>query len=302
MSRRYINYNKKYYFDNKFDREWDNNNNYYPKQYYYQGRNNKNFNDYYYNNYNNYNYYNYYKYKYNYYDKNKRGNNFRKFYREVEIGRSSEIDEQILEELKKIGYSIKEVKSDGNCLFRAVSEQLEEDENNYKNYREICVDYMNNNQDEFIPFLDEDEPIDKYIEKLTKDGEWGGNLEIYALSKALHANFYIYIYKQPIYAVKNWESPDKNVLLTYHNGKHYNSLRKLEKENNDNDNEKVVVDVKNEEKKEDDDNLENKDKMENDLNANNEGIKDDNSQHNKEKGKNLDDISDLISKINHLNI
>ena len=82
----------------------------------------------------------------------------------------------------------------------------------------------------------------------------------------------------------------------------YLSLRKLEKENNDNDNEKVVVDVKNEEKKEDDDNLENKDKMENDLNANNEGIKDDNSQHNKEKGKNLDDINDLISKINHLNI
>ena len=118
---------------------------------------------------------------------------------------------------------------------------MEENEQNYQVYRSQCVEYMKNNKEDFAPFLEEDQPIDEYIEKINKDGEWGGNLEIYALSKALHTNFYIYIYEQPLYIVKNWDNPKKNIMLTYHNGKHYNSLRKSEQN---------VIEEKNNEKEE----------------------------------------------------
>lgn len=144
---------------------------------------------------------------------------------------------------------------------------------------------MKENKDTFIPFLEEEEPIDTYIEKISKDGEWGGNLEIYALSMALNANFYIYIYEQPMYVVKTVDETTNNIMMTYHNGKHYNSLRKLEKE-------KSEI-----EKKEDND-------RKNEENRNEEK-KEENNEENKEKDKNekkTDDAHDLISKVNHLNI
>ena len=110
---------------------------------------------------------------------------------------------------------------------------MEEIENNYEEYRKKCVYYMKDNKDVFIPFLEDEEPKDIYIEKISKNGEWRGNLEIYALSMALKSNFYIYIHEMPIYVIKNWDEPVKNIMLTYHNGKHYNSLRKKEGKNNE---------------------------------------------------------------------
>ena len=273
------------YLDNGYNR----NNNYQDNSYnnynsYYQNNGYNNYNSYYQNNgYNNYHRNNHYNNKY------KRGNypyfRNRKYYIEVELDAQNEINEKFSEELKKLGFYIKEVKGDGNCLFRSVSEQLEGNENNYEIYRQKCVDYMKENKDAFIPFLEEEEPIDTYIEKISKDGEWGGNLEIYALSMALNANFYIYIHEQPIYIVKTVDETTNNIMMTYHNGKHYNSLRKLEKEKTEmgkkEDNDRKNEENRNEEKKEE------------------------NNEENKEKDKNekkIDDVHDLISKVNHLNI
>ena len=284
-------------YNNYQDNGYKRNNNYQDKGYNrnnnYQDNSYNNYNGYQNNGYNNYNCYqnneyNYYHRNSHYNNKFKGGNypNFRnrKYYIEVELDAQKEINEKFSEELKKLGFYIKEVKGDGNCLFRSVSEQFEGNENNYAIYRQKCVDYMKENKDAFIPFLEKEEPIDTYIEKISKDGEWGGNLEIYALSMALNANFYIYIHEQPMYVVKTVDDTKKNIMLTYHNGKHYNSLRKLEKEKTEidkkEDNGRKNEENRNEEKKEEN-NEENKDK---------------------ENEKKIDDAHDLISKVNHLNI
>ena len=193
-----------------------------------------------------------------------------------------EEDEKFKKHLETLGYFIREVGGDGNCLFRSVSEQIEGNENNYQEYREKCINYMNENKDVFAPFIEDDVPLDKYIEKMSQNGEWGGNLEIYALSMALEANFYIYIHEHPMYVVKNFEKPKKNIMLTYHDGKHYNSLRKLEEKNKE--------DKEKEEKK--------KKEKENEDNEENEE-----SEDNEEDEKDVnDDINDLISKVDTLNI
>ena len=171
-------------------------------------------------------------------------------------------------ELKTLGYYIREVDGDGNCLFRSVCEQLEGNENDYQKYRDICIDYMKSNKEEFQPFIEDDQTIDEYIEEMSKDKEWGGNLEIYSLSKALKVNFYIYIYQHPIYIVKNFDAPKYNIMLTYHDGKHYNSLRKLEE--------------KTEEEKNKEDNSSGEEDSEDDSH--------------------LDNINNLINNIEHLNI
>ena len=309
MSKRYKFQNRKYKDFNKFERERREVNNYGPKNYNYNSYCNNDYNNNYYDKYNNnyhkrnYNYNNKYNDNYNNYE-NYNGNRYkrgrysnRKFFREVEIGEKNEIDEKFVEELKKIGYFIREVKGDGNCLFRSVSEQLEENENNYEVYRKKCIDYMKENKDAFKPFLEDEEPIDDYIEKIGKNGEWGGNLEIYALSMALKSNFYIYMHEQPIYVINNWKDPINNIMLTYHNGKHYNSLRKLEEKNNE-DKEKEEKRQKSKDKDED------KEKEERDnnngSNEKDEDLKVDNDK--KEEKKKMEEINDLMSKVNHLNI
>ena len=40
---------------------------------------------------------------------------------------------------------------------------------------------MIENQDHFKFFIEDDVTFDDYIKDMTKDGTWGGNLEIYAL-------------------------------------------------------------------------------------------------------------------------
>jgi OTU domain-containing protein 3 len=84
---------------------------------------------------------------------------------------------------------------------------------------------MVENQDHFKFFIEDDVTFDDYIKDMTKDGTWGGNLEIYALSMKFSVNFYIYIYNHPMYIVKNFNKPARNVHLTYHDGQHYNSVR-----------------------------------------------------------------------------
>ena len=107
---------------------------------------------------------------------------------------------------------------------------------------------------------------------MKEDMEWGGNLEIYALSKALHSNFYVYIHNHPMYVVKNFDDPKKNIMLTYHDGKHYNSLRKLE-----------------EKKEGEDDN-------------NNGSQSEDNEESDEEVDPHLNDVNKLIQSVKTLNI
>ena len=222
----------------------------------------------------------------NYNNNNKNNNKYfkkkeRNAYRKKRNRRNDdEIDEEFVKDLEKLGYFIREVGGDGNCLFRSVSDQMDNNQQNYKLYREMCIDYMSKNQDEFAPFIEDDETYDKYLERMGEDGEWGGNLEIYALSKALKANFYIYIHKHPMYIVNNFDKPKKNILMTYHDGKHYNSLRKLE--------EKSKEDKEKEEKRK-------KEKEEKDENDDEEEEEDDEDNNN-------DEINNLISKVDHLNI
>ncbi len=199
--------------------------------------------------------------------------------------KKNEIEEQFKKHLEELGYFIREVGGDGNCLFRSVSEQMEGNENKYKEYREKCVNYIAEHKDEFAPFIVDDETIDEYIERMSKNTEWGGNLEIYALSKALEVNFYIYKEDKQMYIVENFEKPKKNITLTFQDGKHYNSLRKLE-EKNKNDKEKEEKKKKEKEKEE---------------NEENEDSDDDEDNEEDEKDVN-DDIKDLISKVDHLNI
>jgi OTU domain-containing protein 3 len=83
--------------------------------------------------------------------------------------------------------------ADGNCLFRALSDQLYGDMGIcHDHVRSDICDFMADNQDDFKVFLvfddegDEGEDakdFDSYISSMRQDGDWGGNLELVAAAR-----------------------------------------------------------------------------------------------------------------------
>ena len=76
------------------------------------------------------------------------------------------------------GLKVKEMGGDGNCLFRTIADQIDGDEKQHRKYRRDAVDHVNANRDDYAPFIEDDETIDQYLGDMSKEGTWGGQLEI----------------------------------------------------------------------------------------------------------------------------
>ena len=57
------------------------------------------------------------------------------------------------EQLAKIGLELRDITGDGNCCFRALSDQMNGDESLHEDYRKRVCQYMRQNKDEFEPFV-----------------------------------------------------------------------------------------------------------------------------------------------------
>jgi len=128
-------------------------------------------------------------------------------------------------QLEKVNLIVRDIKPDGNCLFRAVSDQLTGLQTGHKLYREECVYEYQSNPEAYAPFL-VDETLEDYIEKVAKDGEWGGNLELIALSRRLHLDIIVHQFNRPRFEIHYEGSPIQTIHISYHEGDHYNSIRR----------------------------------------------------------------------------
>jgi OTU domain-containing protein 6 len=148
--------------------------------------------------------------------------------------------ETMVEAFKKRGLEEKLVRADGHCLYAAVADQLRtrgDDVNvqgvnatgdDYRIIRYVAADQIAAHSDDYVPFLEED--LDTYVTKVRDTGEWGGQIELMALSKAYNSK--ICVLQGDGTVTDIGEGPDeKTMWLAYyrHNfglGEHYNSLRK----------------------------------------------------------------------------
>jgi OTU domain-containing protein 6 len=145
---------------------------------------------------------------------------------------------------KKRGLEEKSIRADGHCLYAAVADQLRvrgddvraddvraaataPNGDDYRVVRHVAADYISSNPDDFTPFLEED--LTSYVEKVRDTGEWGGQIELMALSKAYGSK--ICVLQGDGSVTEIGEGPDdKTMWLAFyrHNfglGEHYNSLR-----------------------------------------------------------------------------
>ena len=130
-------------------------------------------------------------------------------------------------------FLIKKVVGDGNCMFRAFSDQIYGSEKYHNVLREKCMDYLVVQKRFFEQFIEGD--FDSYINEKRKNGIWGDDIELEALSE---------IYNRPIEIYSGSEKPlrcfhedkklylnntNKGIVITpirlsYHGRKHYNSI------------------------------------------------------------------------------
>jgi len=141
--------------------------------------------------------------------------------------------------LKKRGLTEKEVRADGHCLYAATADQIRQKgqdvkvnsvlsfNDEYRTVRYVAADFIEKHPDDFVPFLEED--LDTYLEKIRDTGEWGGQIELMALSKAYRVKICVVHGDGNVIEIGEGED-DKKIWLAYYRhgfglGEHYNSLR-----------------------------------------------------------------------------
>ncbi|CAM9228093.1 unnamed protein product [Chrysoparadoxa australica] len=144
----------------------------------------------------------------------------------------------LTQQLAPLALAVKEVKSDGNCMYRAVAHQLkitgrepEYTEESYKTLRATAARHIRSNADEFSPFIDSKDGFDKYCRDVEETAEWGGQLELRAISESLEVAVEVYSASAPCLSMgEAYHQDDVAPLrLTFHEryyslGAHYNSV------------------------------------------------------------------------------
>jgi len=135
-------------------------------------------------------------------------------------------------ELNDKGLFLRDISGDGNCLFRAIADQVDGDQSLHIIFRQMAVEYMAKNPMQFSAFIDDSFTYEDYLKDMSKPGEWGGNLELQALSKGMGLNIAVYMLGVPPFIILNNTKKDSRLLhVAYHVGnnfgEHYSSVRKL---------------------------------------------------------------------------
>lgn len=95
-------------------------------------------------------------------------------------------------------------------------------------YRSQAVEYILINKEMYTPFIEDDETIEQYCNDMSKDGIWGGQIEMNALAYCFNFNVIIHQVDNPSMVQVFNEPIDKypTLHLSFHLGEHYNSVRR----------------------------------------------------------------------------
>ncbi|XP_076320385.1 OTU domain-containing protein 3-like isoform X2 [Tachypleus tridentatus] len=131
-------------------------------------------------------------------------------------------------QLAVMNLSLREIPGDGNCLFRALGDQLEGHTRNHLVHRQNVVDYMKNHRQDFEPFVEDDVPFDKHLSNLSESGTHAGNDAIVAFARFHEVVVVIHQLNSPLWQIRGTEKKGApEIHISYHNGEHYSSVRRI---------------------------------------------------------------------------
>jgi len=123
-------------------------------------------------------------------------------------------------------FVVREQARDGNCLFRSFSDQVYGCPDYHALLRDRCTKYIASERSYFEQFVAE--PFEEFLARIQREGEWGDDVEIEALSEIYDCRVEIYAsYGHSLMRTfheacdAKWSQP---VRLLYEGHAHYNSL------------------------------------------------------------------------------
>jgi hypothetical protein len=143
-------------------------------------------------------------------------------------------------------YSLAEktkIKGDGNCQFSAAADQLFNDPNKYHEVRRLVVKWLRNNpnfkidsETQLIDFLEKDiyNSWEEYCDNMSKNGQWGDQITLYAISQLFNARIVILssvkVYNgQSLITIEPRNKPSdtkiKTLLIGHWHERHFISLK-----------------------------------------------------------------------------
>ncbi|EKX34406.1 hypothetical protein GUITHDRAFT_147248 [Guillardia theta CCMP2712] len=158
-----------------------------------------------------------------------------------------EEDKSIAKLLEPLGMRVRDIKPDGNCLYRALADQCREhrdslpeqlgkevekwgggDEDGYRSLRRVAANFLRSHQAEFEGFVEEAD-FSSYARQVEETAEWGGDIELMALARALHANIHVYSARMDEQTFSPFSPSSVHLRLSFHQhayslGAHYNSV------------------------------------------------------------------------------
>lgn len=122
------------------------------------------------------------------------------------------------------GLEMRRMAEDGNCLFRAVADQVYGDAEMHGETRQMCIDYMEKERDHFSQFVTES--FSAYCKRKRRDRVFGNDLEIQAMAEMYNRPIHIFCYGSEPKNIfqRNYETDLPPIRLSYHRNNHYNSL------------------------------------------------------------------------------
>jgi len=149
-------------------------------------------------------------------------------------------------QLRPLGLCLRSIGGDGNCLFRALADQLSGSQDRHADYRAAVVDYLRRHPSDFAPFV-WDMTFEQYCAKMARSGEWGGAAELAAAGRCYAVHIVVHQHNAP--RLLNVYDPDsvtidahnsdaadmplpvtrdtRTIHLAYHDGEHYSSVRNI---------------------------------------------------------------------------
>lgn len=138
-----------------------------------------------------------------------------------------------------------EIRPDGHCMYSAVASQLNgvgltpqiltpgsldetKPKEGFRAVRNSAAAFIETHADDFAPFLEV--PIGEYVHQIRSSAEWGGQLELQAISKAYNINLNVVQADGSIEKIESGQgSETKQIWLAYYRhsfglGEHYNAL------------------------------------------------------------------------------
>ncbi|CAO1616203.1 unnamed protein product [Parajaminaea phylloscopi] len=93
-----------------------------------------------------------------------------------------QVERQLNAQLKSMRLYASQTSGDGNCLFRALSDQLYGYPDQHASLRHEICDYLAASPDRFAGFVDIEKPFDEYVQTMRQNGTYGGHLELSAFA------------------------------------------------------------------------------------------------------------------------